>query len=135
MASAWLIRRFIDRAATFAFAGTPASTDVAFDTYSGEFSHHGGLCTFEVLTNRFNIAHPAVTRLAQIVHDLDLKEARYSTLEAPAVERMVGNAWSRACERCTQMTPCCQMFEALARSFESSTAVERSPRFRSRRKK
>ena len=135
MASAWLIRRFIDPAATFAFAGTPASTDVAFDTYSGEFSHHGGLCTFEVLTNRFNIAHPAVTRLAQIVHDLDLKEARYSTLEAPAVERMVEGLRALYTDDAVLLEQGIQMFEALARSFESSTAVERSPRFRSRRKK
>src|SRR5204863_1903359 len=53
MASAWLIRRFVDKDATFAFVEAPSGPDVTFDTYTGEFSHHRELCKFEVLVDRF----------------------------------------------------------------------------------
>ena len=59
MASAWLIRRFIDPKATFGFVERPADSDVPFDMYTGEFSHQGTACTFETLTQRFNIADAA----------------------------------------------------------------------------
>lgn len=125
MASAWLIRRFIDSRALFAFAERPGESDVPFDMYSGEFSHQGSLCTFEVLADRFGLRDAAVTRIGQIVHDLDMKETRYAPPEAPAVGRMV--------EGLRQVHPAdgalleqgILMFEALARSFSSETRSER----------
>src|SRR6185503_19854895 len=77
MSSAWLIRRFIDPKATFAFVDTPSADEVPFDMYSGDFSHHGDRCTFEVLVDRFGIADPAVRRIGLIVHDLDMKESKH----------------------------------------------------------
>ncbi len=81
-ASAWLIRRFIDRDATFAFAAAPDKYPeaVPFDMYqSGGFRHDGDRCTFEVLHDRFGIRDPAVARIAEVVHDIDLKEDRYTS--------------------------------------------------------
>src|SRR5205814_10184716 len=75
--SAWLIRRFIDPGAVFLFAASPDKHPdaVPFDMYqSGGFRHEGDKCTFEVLQSRFGIADPAVGRIAETVHDLDLKE-------------------------------------------------------------
>jgi hypothetical protein len=92
MASAWLIRRFIDPDATFGFVpNARAVTDdvVAFDMFGVEFSHHGDDCAFEVLRERFGIHDEAVGRLAMIVHDLDLKDGRYSVPEAPTIGRIV----------------------------------------------
>ena len=66
MASAWLIRRFVDPNATFAFVKEPAASDVAFDMYTGEFSHQGPLCTYEVLAQRF-----ALTRTGGAAHRPD----------------------------------------------------------------
>ena len=85
--SAWLIRRFIDPAARFAFGDKrPASSKaIPFDMYDVDFSHHGDRCTFEVLAERFGIVDRAVSQLARLVHDLDLKEHRYNVPEAPAV--------------------------------------------------
>src|SRR4029079_12303576 len=60
MASAWLIRRFIDSNAAFVFADRPAGSDVPFDMYTGEFSHHGERCTFEVLADRFQLTSLAI---------------------------------------------------------------------------
>ncbi len=89
--SAWLIRRFIDPAARFAFGEKPpgSSKVLPFDMYDVEFSHHGDRCTFEVLSERFGIADPAVAQLGRLVHDLDLKETRYNIPEASTVGRLI----------------------------------------------
>jgi hypothetical protein len=92
MSSAWLIRRFIDPKAKFAFrAASPAasSRQIPFDMFGVEFGHAGGRCSFEVLAARFGIDEPAVTRLGQIVHDVDLKEDRYGRPESPVVHDLV----------------------------------------------
>jgi hypothetical protein len=90
--SAWLIRRFIDPAARFAFGERPqrpSSKLVPFDMYDVEFSHRGDRCTFEVLCDRFNIADPAVAQIGRLVHDLDLKQTRNAVPEAAAVGLLI----------------------------------------------
>lgn len=94
MASAWLIRRFIDPAAAFRFieervvAGL-GRTAVAFDIRGGEFTHTGDLCTFEVLARSFGIRDKTVKRLAEIVHDLDVKDERYGRPDAAGIEEIL----------------------------------------------
>ena len=92
MSSAWLIQRFIDPKARFAFADEPPASDrkgIAFDMFGVAFGHQGDRCTFEVLCDRFGIKDPAVRQLAKIVHDVDLKDERYGPAEAPIVAGMV----------------------------------------------
>jgi hypothetical protein len=92
MASAWLIRRFVDPEATFAFAAdreTSPSTSVPFDMFGVEFSHRGEQCTFEVLCETFQLQEPALAKIAAIVHDLDLKDARFGSSEAPAIGAVI----------------------------------------------
>ena len=77
MSSAWLIRQFIDPRARFGFAAdqhTVPEQGVPFDMFGVEFSHQGDGCTFETLCTAFGIRNPAVSRIASIVHDLDLKD-------------------------------------------------------------
>ena len=131
MASAWLIRRFIDAKAAFAFVEHPADTDVPFDMYVGEFSHQGTFCTFETLAQRFNLTDAAVTRIGQIVHDLDMKETRYASPEIPAVGRMVDGLRELYPDDATLLEHGIGMFDALARSFAST---EPAARHSSRRK-
>ena len=123
MASAWLIRRFIDPKATFGFVERPADSDVPFDMYTGEFSHHGTSCTFETLAQRFNVEDPAVGRIGQIVHDLDMKERRYAPPEAPAVERMVDGLQALHADDDALLQQGMTMFEALARSFKATESA------------
>jgi hypothetical protein len=118
MASAWLIRRFIDPKAIFAFVDKPAESDVPFDMYSGGFGHRGGLCTFEVLCEEFGITAPPVTRIAQIVHDLDLKQTRYSVPDAAVIGRMIDGLRAVHADDATLLEQGIGMFEALAHSFE-----------------
>jgi len=91
MASAWLIRRFIDPFARFAFGDEPpvGTQAISFDMYGVEFGHSVHGCTFETLAARFAIDVPAVSRIARIVHDVDLKEARYNAPEAPTLRLLV----------------------------------------------
>jgi hypothetical protein len=118
MASAWLIRHFIDPKAVFAFVEKPAESDVPFDMYAGGFGHRGGLCTFEVLCQEFGIAGGPVARIAQIVHDLDLKESKYSAPEAAVIGRIIDGLRAVHADDATLLEQGIGMFEALSRSFE-----------------
>jgi hypothetical protein len=93
MASAWLIRRFIDSRARFTFAEADVTTlpkrEIAFDMYGAEFGHQGDRCSFETLCDRFGIDDPAVQRIAAIVHDVDLKDRRYQPAEAPFIGNVI----------------------------------------------
>lgn len=75
MASAWLIRRFIDPAATFKWLNKPQDCPknaLGFDFDGAAFTHIGALVTFEVLLASFNLERdPALARLAAVVHFLD----------------------------------------------------------------
>lgn len=125
MASAWLIRRYVDPNARFAFVAQPGDNDVPFDMYTGEFSHQGDRCTYEVLAQRFEITDPAATRIAHIVHDLDMKENRYEAPEASAIGRMIDGLRQLHADDQTLLDQGIAMFEALARSFASGTAAPR----------
>lgn len=93
MASAWLIRRFIDPEARFKFVPSkgyvPEQRELRFDMFEAEFTHEGDLCTFEVLLQHFGLEEPALRDIAEIVHDIDLKDARYGREEAPGVGQLV----------------------------------------------
>lgn len=94
-ASAWLIRRFIDPSASFAFADSPDALAaqrrrvVPFDMYGVEFGHHGNACTFETLLSRFGITDPAAAWLGRIVHAIDLKADTATVPEAATVGPLI----------------------------------------------
>lgn len=117
MASAWLIRRFVDPDATFAFVDQPAAPDVPFDMYIGQFSHQGPLCTYEVLAQRFGLTEPAVERIGQIVHDLDMHDTKYSSADSPLVGRMVEGLRKIHADDRTLLDRGMEMFETLARGI------------------
>ncbi|MCI0724147.1 MAG: chromate resistance protein [Acidobacteria bacterium] len=91
LSSAWLIQRFIDPHARFAFADKVSNKSRAlpFDMFGVEFGHHGDACTFETLVQRFEIHDSAVEQIAQIVHNLDLKEDKFVAPDAPAIGKLV----------------------------------------------
>jgi hypothetical protein len=93
IASAWLIRRFIDPDATFKFVPAkgyvPQPGELRFDMYEGEFTHEGDHCTFEVLTARAKLADPALTAIGEIVHDIDLKDAKFARVEASGIASVI----------------------------------------------
>jgi hypothetical protein len=95
--SAWLIRRFIDDKARFVFGMEPAVHPKAlpFDMADVEFSHHAEDCTFETLVKRFGIEDRAVLRMAEMVHDADLEDAKFQSSECVGINCIL-NGWARA---------------------------------------
>jgi hypothetical protein len=93
MASAWLIRRFIDPQAKFSFVTAREHRhepgELRFDMFDGEFTHQGELCSFEVLVARFEIADAALRAIAEIVHDIDLKDEKYGRSDNAGFEHLV----------------------------------------------
>lgn len=93
IASAWLIRRFIDAKARFKFVPakgyTPSAKEVRFDMFEAEFTHEGDRCTFEVLMARLGLDDRALVPIAEIVHDIDLKDAKFDRPEASGIDRLI----------------------------------------------
>jgi hypothetical protein len=91
--SAWLIRKFIDPEPRFKFVPAkgyrPEPDELRFDMFEAEFTHEGELCTFEVLVQRFGLDDPALRTIAEIVHDIDVKDAKYGREEAPGIGQLV----------------------------------------------
>jgi hypothetical protein len=121
MASAWLIRRFIDRQARFAFAADRASVPdqgVPFDMFGVEFTHQGEGCTFETLCAVFGIDGPALSRIAAIVHDLDLKDGRFGAPECGTVGAMIEGLQLAYRDDDALLEQGMTLFDSLYRSFE-----------------
>lgn len=95
--SAWLIRRFIDPRAKFVFAsGVPLSREILpFDMVDVEFSHHGDCCTFETLVRRFGIDDKAVRKIAEMIHDADLEDAKFQRTECIGLDRVL-KGWAKS---------------------------------------
>jgi hypothetical protein len=93
MASAWLIRRFIDSAAKFKWVPAkgyvPEPGELRFDMFEAEFTHVGNLCSFEVLMQRTGQRDRALQAIAEIVHDIDIKDDHYQRPETAGVASMV----------------------------------------------
>lgn len=95
-ASAWLIRRFIDKKARFTFA--PAEhvpkEAVPFDMFHGGFGHRGEDCTFETLRKTFRIRDKNVELIGQIIHDADLLDEKFGHNEGLGVDEVL-NGWAK----------------------------------------
>jgi hypothetical protein len=94
--SAWLIRNFIDPEATFVFAAKPPREGdiIPFDMLDVEFSHEGDRCTFETLVRRFEIEDKAVRKIAEMIHDADLDDAKFQRLECIGIDRVL-KGWGK----------------------------------------
>lgn len=89
MASAWLISRFIDNKAKFKFVREneykPEKNEVRFDMFKAEFGHIGDKCTFEVLREAFLLKPKSLELVAEIIHDLDLKDTKFNRAETAGI--------------------------------------------------
>jgi hypothetical protein len=93
MASAWLIRRFIDKDARFKFVPgkgyRPDPGELRFDMFEAEFTHEGDRCTFEVLLHKFGLTDRALKQIAEIVHDIDLKDEKFGREDTLGLDRLI----------------------------------------------
>ena len=80
---------FIDPEAKFKFVSgkeyRPRSGDLRFDMFEGEFTHEGDLCSFEGMVKRFFSGDQALVEIGKIVHDLDMKDAKFKKSETAGI--------------------------------------------------
>jgi hypothetical protein len=95
LACAWLIRRFVDPDATIRYADVPENDEVAFDMPDVAFGHQGERCSFETILQAFGLDDPGLRALAEIVHEIDLRDGRYVRPEVAGVEAIL-NGWRLA---------------------------------------
>jgi hypothetical protein len=92
-ACAWLIRRFVDPEATFAFAPDPEAAmalgGTPFDMRGVALGHHEGRCSFETILHTYRLTDPALHEIAAMVHDADLDDDKFRSPEAPGLDAIV----------------------------------------------
>jgi hypothetical protein len=89
LACAWLIRRFINPHAAIRYAVTPEPDEIAFDMPGATFGHRGNLCTFETMVRAFELHDPGLRAIAEIVHEIDLRDGRYARPEIAGVDAIL----------------------------------------------
>ncbi len=127
VASAWLIRRFIDPKGTFKFVPpkgyVPEPGDLRFDMYDAEFTHVGDRCTFEVLLARMGLDDDSGLRaIAEIVHDIDLKDEKYARPETPGIQSAVTGICAGTRDDLARIAAATPIFEGLYTFFSRPRA-------------
>ncbi len=126
MASAWLIRRFIDRKAKFLWLDTPKKcpkTALGFDFDGAAFTHVGGRVTFEVLAASFGLdSDPALARIAAIVHCLDV--GGVPVAEAAGIEAVLAGARVAAPDDDKLLTEAGRLFDNLYKNYQQERSDE-----------
>jgi len=89
LACAWLIRRFVDPKAVIRYAARPKPNEIAFDMEEGEFGHQGNLCSFEKMLLAFDLEHAALRAIAEIVHEIDLRDGQYVRPETAGIDAIL----------------------------------------------
>ncbi|MBI4454834.1 MAG: chromate resistance protein [Acidobacteria bacterium] len=89
LACAWLIRRFINPKASIRYSLKPESHEISFDMSKAHFGHLGNLCTFEVMVAAFGLNEPSVRPIAEIIHEIDLRDGHYARPEAAGVDAIL----------------------------------------------
>ncbi|MGH7724082.1 MAG: chromate resistance protein ChrB domain-containing protein [Candidatus Eiseniibacteriota bacterium] len=93
LACAWVIRRFIDPEARFRFTANPAAPlaagEIGFDMPGAAIAHEEGGCSMETLIARAGLKDPLLRYVADIVHDIDIKDGRHGRPETAGFEQLL----------------------------------------------
>lgn len=131
IASAWLIRRFIDPDARFKFVPAkghvPAPGELRFDMFEAEFSHEGDLCTFEVLCARLQLEQPGLRALAELVHDLDLKDGKFGRAEVAGLAAQIAGLVLLHRDDETRLARGSELLDELCTYFAKKRSPEEAP--------
>jgi hypothetical protein len=128
LATAWLVRRFLDPRARFKFVSEPyrakGDQELRFDMVEAEFTHYGDWCTFETLLHRAGLDDPALLEVAEIVHDIDLKDKKFGRLEASGFSRVVQGLCRVHADDLERVAAGMTVFDALLASFQKGERSE-----------
>ena len=93
IACAWLIKRFVDPTGRLKFVPTrnyePLPGEYRFDMPDGEFTHEGDNCSFETILSRAANTDPALKAIAEIVHDIDIKDDKFGHPETSGIAHVI----------------------------------------------
>jgi hypothetical protein len=126
LASAWLIRRFVDPRARFRFIDPGREPlrpgEIGFDMVGATYTHEGDRCTFETLVHRFGIRDAGVRAIAEIVHDLDLKDERYGRPATGGVAQLLAGLTASHPDDAHRVRRAIVLFDDLHASFGGARA-------------
>jgi hypothetical protein len=131
LASAWLIKQFIDKRPRFYFVaeGETVEGAIPFDMYGAEFTHHGEDCTFETMIKQFGLFDSKGLReLAEIVHDIDLKDDKFHRLEAAGLNSIINGLSQTLRDDRKLLQQCSAIFDGLYSLLGQSTTKEKVKR-------
>jgi hypothetical protein len=121
MGSAWLIKRFIDPEAKFKFVPArgyrPEKGEIRFDMFHAEFTHDGDRCTFEVLVARVVPNIGGLRAIAEIIHDIDLKDSKFERTEAAGIDALITGICTRYKDDDERLQRGSSIFDDLFESF------------------
>jgi hypothetical protein len=121
IASAWLIRRFIDPEARFKFVSgkgyRPQEGELRFDMFEAEFTHEGDKCTFEVLLERTGLKDGALRAIAEIIHDIDLKDDKFGRTEVAGIRTLIDGIRTSTRDDATRIVRGSEIFNDLYEVF------------------
>jgi hypothetical protein len=124
LASAWLIRRFIDPQARFLWLKSPADCPkraIGFDFDGATFTHAGAMVTFETLLASFDLQTPALLRLGVLVHSLDV--GGVIPPEAAGIERVLAGMRDAIADDDQLVLTAAGVFEGLLVAFEKEVST------------
>jgi hypothetical protein len=134
IACAWLIRKFVDPAARFKFVDAagyePKRDELRFDMADAEFTHRGERCSFEVILAETGLRDSALRTIAEIVHDLDLKDGRFGRAEAEGMRQVLEGITLATDDDEKRLERGGALFDDLYRSLQRKSARGASPRSR-----
>ncbi|OAN28457.1 chromate resistance protein ChrB domain-containing protein [Pseudomonas oryzihabitans] len=120
LASAWLIRRFVDPEAKVLWLASPAECPteaLGFDFDGAAFTHVGSRVTFEVLAASFGLTQPAISRLGVLVHYLDV--GGIQPAEAVGIESVLAGLRATLLDDDQLLAAASALFDGLLASFNN----------------
>ncbi len=120
LASAWLIRRFIDNRPRFYFVSEDERirNTLTFDMPDGDFTHQGEDCTFETMIKSFALeSDNALGQIAEIVHDVDLKDNKFNRPEASGFNAVIRGLAVVYMDDGERLKQCLPVFDGLYELF------------------
>jgi hypothetical protein len=132
IACAWLIREFIDSKARFRFVDpngyTQQKNELRFDMADAEYTHRGERCSFEVLLAETGVRDPALHAIAEIVHDLDLKDDKFGRPESEGVRQLIAGLTLGTDDDQARLARGTALFGDLYRSLQRKSATNKGKR-------
>jgi len=127
LASAWLIRSFIDPKANLLWLHSPADCPndaLGFDFDGARFTHVGQLVTFEVLLESFGLERSGLKRVGVLVHYLDV--GGIPMPEAAGIESVLAGLRNMISDDDQLLEAASPMFDGLLKTFEQGTVTHES---------